>query len=382
MTFYQNYHHFLPTRFGRNGLHKLAISLLLSSLMACGGKTGDVSGDFDACAPFEGLTPVCGFQSPEDLALLPDDSGILVSEFGQMGETEGVISVLNLSNRQRTVLYSADSSNDLRVNNAIWGDAKCDEPEQFSPHGIDLAQRPGGRWQLLVVNHGGRESIEMFELLQSGDQPWSLIWRGCVEAPDDSAFNDVAALSNGFVTTRMMSRDSGIGGMIDYFLGRDTGFLWQWNLNDGFTKVRNSEGVMPNGVVADITGTTVYLNIYGEDHLRILDRTTGTIIRELSIRSADNTNWDKGRPGKLLVASHEFDMLDMLSCMGDGKANCSAEFDIIEVDSDDFSQQLLFRSDGNFYGAGTAALRVGDELYIGSFTGQRILIAPVGYGVE
>ena len=43
--------------------------------------------------------------------------------------------------------------------------------------------------QLYVVNHGGRESIEMFELLRVGGT-WELAWHGCVVSADP--YNDVA----------------------------------------------------------------------------------------------------------------------------------------------------------------------------------------------
>ena len=59
---------------------------------------------------------------------------------------------------------------------------------------------------MLVVNHGERETIEMFELMNE-DKQWRLQWRGCVESIDDSSFNDVAMLNDGFVTTRMMSNE-------------------------------------------------------------------------------------------------------------------------------------------------------------------------------
>jgi hypothetical protein len=35
----------------------------------------------------------------------------------------------------------------------------------FSPHGIDIVQREDGKYQVLVVNHGGRESVELFDLM-------------------------------------------------------------------------------------------------------------------------------------------------------------------------------------------------------------------------
>ena len=89
----------------------------LLSLLSCGGD--QQFSEQERCEAFEGMLPICGFQAPEDLALLPDASGILVSEFGHMGESEGQLSILSLPDHQRTVLYNSDSSEDLKVNNAI-----------------------------------------------------------------------------------------------------------------------------------------------------------------------------------------------------------------------------------------------------------------------
>ena len=39
------------------------------------------------------------------------------------------------------------------------------DPLRFEPHGIDVAVRDDGVYELLVVNHGWRESVEVFEIL-------------------------------------------------------------------------------------------------------------------------------------------------------------------------------------------------------------------------
>lgn len=353
--------------------------LTLLALGACSQKQS--FSDAQRCEPYQGLQPLCDFQAPEDLALLPDQSGIIVSEFGQMGDIEGKISLLNLDTMEKRVLYDAASSNDLKSPNAIWGGTECTEAAQFSPHGIDLAQRPSGRWQLLVVNHGGRESVEFFELKKDLNNQWQLQWAGCVEADDDSLYNDIAATQDGFVVSRMMSRDAGAFGMLDYFFGKVTGQLLRWSLADGFSGVAQSESVMANGVVYARDSGLAFVNAYGEDKLKVMDVEQQVLVKSIPMVSADNSNWDVTHPGKILVASHDFKLLDMIGCMSEGSSNCPSEFEIIEVDSESLATKVLFKTDGNYFGAGTAAVRLGDQLFIGSFTGQRLLIAPVGYGV-
>ena len=95
--------------------------------------------------------------------------------------------------------------------------------------------------------------------------------------------------------------------------------------------VAHSEGVMPNGVVASQNGAQVFINLYGEDKVRVVDANRPTILTELDIRSADNTNWDITQANKLLVASHDFNFLSMSECMSGGDNNCVSPFEIIEL---------------------------------------------------
>ncbi len=82
-----------------------------------------------------------------------------------------------------------------------WGDPACPGlvGDMLVPHGISLAKRSGGAMELYVVNHGGRQSMEMFELKPEAGS-WSLVWHGCVPATQE--YNDVAALPDGgFIAT-------------------------------------------------------------------------------------------------------------------------------------------------------------------------------------
>jgi len=359
-------------------------SIVLAVMSTCAVLSGchsDQSSSIDLCQPFEGLTPICGFQSPEDLAVLPDKSGLLVSEYGQMGDEEGQLSMLSISDNKRTVLYSADMHSPSHARTAVWGDPSCPEPERFSPHGFDLAQRSDSRWQLLVVNHAEHERIEFFQLVRNKEAVWSLVWRGCVQSTDDSVYNDVAAVNDGFIVSRMMSNQNTGLAMVDYFLGRDTGHVLRWSLATGLEPVANTQGVMPNGVVATANGSHIFVNLYGENKVRVVDTNSQTVLADLDITSADNTNWDVSRKNRLLIASHDFHFFSMIQCMTGGTDNCPSPFEIIELDTTNYSQRSLIINDGQFFGAATSAVRLGDKLYIGSFSGNRILIAPVGYGV-
>lgn len=121
----------------------LAASLLFSQFGATAGQ----------CESVNGIDSVCGLQAPEDLVVTPGGKIL----FGEMAAGRG-ISLLDPQSLAVTVLYRA-SDQDMETG---WGTSNCatGPGEDVLIHGIDLSQRADGRWQLLAVNHGGRESIE------------------------------------------------------------------------------------------------------------------------------------------------------------------------------------------------------------------------------
>ena len=112
-----------------------------------------------SCDPVGRAKPLCGYQNPEDLALLPDARHVIVSEYGDAGARPGRLTLLDLGSREHTVLFAGGEPGAA----GPWGAPDCSPPTSaFSPHGIHLAKRADGLLQLLVVQHGGRESVEMF----------------------------------------------------------------------------------------------------------------------------------------------------------------------------------------------------------------------------
>ena len=137
----------------------------------------------------------CQFQNPEDLALAPDGR-ILVSQFGDMeGARPGSLAAYDPAARSLAVLFpSPDTAPDARPRPSGATPA-CPPPDAglFSPHGIDIETRADGRHALAVINHGGRESVELFEMFEDG----GIAWRGCAVAPEEGFFNDVVLLRDG-----------------------------------------------------------------------------------------------------------------------------------------------------------------------------------------
>lgn len=341
--------------------------------LACAGGERVAYGPVLDCAPKGNARPICGFQNPEDLVALPGNEAILVSEYGAMeGNRPGRLSLLTLADESRKVLFEGG---DARGAVPRWGSAACPGPPAagFSPHGIHLSERPSGELQLLVVQHGGRESIEFFEVL-GADADWRVAWRGCVIAPGQAWLNSVAAIpSGGFVATSMMERPPDGADLAAAFdSGVSTGYVVTWTPEAGLGRLDGGDGRMPNGIEVSSDGRLVFVNCAGDNEVRRISRETGEIEATARLVGLDNARWSSD--GRLVVASiRETDSASFETCMGLTEGACPLAFSIVAIDPITMRTDELYANVGPPMGGGTIGLVVGDELFVGSFAGDRIL---------
>ncbi len=349
--------------------HTAMVALFALFLSACGTPEGALITD---CHSADDLEVVCGLQAPEDLAVVPGERYLLLSQFaGMEGEGSGNIALFDTTDRSITTLFSGEGEN---TTGKAWGDASCDTApgEHFSPHGTHLHQLSDGHWRYLVVNHGGRESVEVFELTL-GDSP-QLHWRGCVLPTDNTVMNDVVGLSNGdLVFTRMFPADDSLA-MIKSLLGMTTGEVWYWNRSVGLQALSSTEGAMPNGIEISADNRYVFINMYMNKQVHKYDLQTRSTVAVAEIPSVDNSAWSP--EGKLWLASHTGDMRETMACFEDQSVTCGAGFEIVELDPDTMQHRTVFSHRGPPMGAATVAVAAGDKVYMGSYAGDRLLIVP------
>lgn len=331
------------------------------------------AGSVPECEPVGHARPICGFTNPEDMVALPGGQAILVGEYGELSARHaGALVVLDLGTEERKTVF--EGGREAAVAEPGWGESACQTPptRAFNSHGIDLVRRDDGRLALLVVQHGGREAIELFEVLGSGTD-WRVVWRGCVFAPADASLNEVAGLPDGsFYTTRMASL-SGARELAQGIPTEPTGHAFAWSKELGFRKIEGTDGVLPNGIATSPDGRLIYMNASGENSLRKVEVASGRELGRVSIQSPDNVTWSPD--GRLLVASLTgFDADTFEACVKSTGGPCRLPFEIVAVDPETMtSLGPVYESDGTPMGAGTVGLQVGRELFIGSFKGDRIL---------
>jgi hypothetical protein len=123
--------------------------------------------------------------------------------------------------------------------------------DRVQPARYPSRARADGALQLLVVQHGGRESVEMFEVIPCAAPRVQLAWRGCAISPD-GGLNDVVALPDGgFLATRFAPgrRLAFMFAVAKAMLfGGDTGWVYAWSRERGFSEVPGTRAPGPNGI--------------------------------------------------------------------------------------------------------------------------------------
>jgi sugar lactone lactonase YvrE len=349
---------------------RLALVVFTILVSACSSELPTIVG----CEARDGIRPVCGMQSPEDIAATADGRHLLLAHFGGMEDGTGSLSLFDT--REETVLPLFAGTAEAPVfSDKSWGDATCSAPDPaaFSPHGTHLHTLDNGRWRYLVVNHGGRESIEMFELFLDGKNS-SLEWRGCVLPAPETFMNDVVGLSNGDVIYSRMFHHGGDLEMLKSLIGIDTGDIWRWSQSSGLRVLPGTEAAQPNGLEISADNRYVFANMYMEREVWKIDAAAGGVVAVGEAPNADNSAW--GTDGRLWIAVHEPAGMSLLSCFDDQAAPCSAAFEIYAMDPETMATEIIFAHSGAPMGAVTVAVPQAGRVYMGSFVGDRMISVP------
>jgi hypothetical protein len=270
-----------------------------------------------------------------------------------------------------------------------WGDPACPGPigDALRPHGISLLKRNGGAVQLFVVNHGGRESIEMFELKQSGGTS-NLIWHGCVVSTQ--AFNDVAAQADGgFIAThptalqppppppgqaKAQEKGKAPQGQANLFSGQPSGYVSRWAPGKSEAEVPGTRAGYPNGVLVSSDGRHMYFNAWTAKEVHKYDLKEGKEIGLVKLDfMPDNISW---------TSKHSMLAAGVKGAGGDCPAGsgtpCIQGFGVAEIDPAKMETKTVFDSEGKaaMIPGVSIALQSGNSIYIGAFQGDRIVKIP------
>jgi hypothetical protein len=323
------------------------------------------------CAPAGGLTFICGVQNPEDLVIVPNTSWLVAS-----GMAPG--SGLHLVDTQAKAVRVAYGMGIAAVRADRTKFASCPgplDPKLMVVHGLSIRPAQPGRYTVYATNHGGRESIEVFELdtRTRGIAP-PVTWVGCVLMPGKMSANSVAAFSDGTILATVLTRPDKT--FEDALAGRITGVVLQWTPGAaGFRELPGTQLSANNGIETSpddreffvVSSTTKTIVAFARNDT---SKPRGTA--QLKEFAPDNVRWMSD--GKLITAG----MIDDEPACGGAPKNaagirCSRGYMVATIDPKTMAVTEIARGPATPAYTGTAiALRVGNELWLGSFNADRI----------
>jgi hypothetical protein len=322
------------------------------------------------CGTHGAIEILCGTRSPEDLELTPDNKYLIVSQFvnnrgaAPGGSSGAGFALFDIAAKTYSKIpITAEPRQD-------WGDAACPGPisDALVPHGISLGKRSSGAMQLYVVNHGGRQSIEMYELKPAAGS-WTLVWHGCAVTKQE--FNDVAVLPDGgFIATHPTALRVQ-GDTSDLFGGAVSGYVARWSAGKGEVELPGTRAGYPNGVLVSADGRTMYFNAWTAKEVHKYDLKEGkeTGVVKLDFMP-DNITWTKNR--HMLAAGVKGARGD---CPSGSGTPCIVTFSVAEIDPASMKAQTVFDSEGKgaLISGVSVALDAGPAIYIGAFQGDRLV---------
>ena len=325
------------------------------------------------CSPAGDVRFVCGLQAPEDLVVVPGDRWVVASAYSGSG---GVY-LIRVSDRSSRVAYPAANATerlDARTYNTCPGPPDAATKAKFQTHGLYLHEGDDSVHRLYVVLHGGRESVEVFELDARPETP-VLTWIGCAIAPEPIGLNSVRGLPDGgFVATDFLARGGAPDAMKRMMSGERNGALWEWRTATGWQKVPGSEAAGANGLEISDDGRWFYVAAWGSQSFFRLSRGQAQVTRQevpLGFR-VDNVRW--ARDGSLLAAGQGPAAPAAAPRTGAPGAQASI---VVKVDPGTLAvREVLRHPNTPAFGAGTVAVEIGRDYWVGSFRGDRLAIFP------
>jgi hypothetical protein len=346
-------------------------AILVAVLLLCASCTTQPTHE---CEPNDGHGFICGAQRPEDLARIPDTRWLVFSGFAPGAG----LKLVDTRTRTMRRWYTAESGQ-LGFDRQRFGSCPSPpDPALLNTQGLSLRTVGESQHDLYVVNHGGRESIEVFRIDSARDEP-QIRWLGCIEMPAATPANSVATYSDGTVLASVLTLPG--TSITDFVRGDATGGVYEWRPGEpGFRLLAGTRLPGNNGIETSPDDREFYVVAFGWHAVVIYARgDTSQPLRKAIAPGfmPDNIHWDGSR---LILAGMQY---DEPACGGtrkiiQGKADdmrCHRGYTVAALDPLTLEFTVLAYATPNAGFNGVSAARiVGDELWLAAYQGERIAV--------
>jgi len=346
-------------------LRCLFLGLLLVSPMAQAQMQGEGAPSFQrAGVAADGL-------SPEDIVALPGTKWLVAGALPKTDAgTRGGLSLIDTENPAHIVaLYPAPEASDVQ-DHARFKDCPGPLPAGFAPHGINIERQADGSYDVLSVNHRGRESIEYFHIMRASPSPRA-VWVGCVVLPAGAGGNSVTPLPGGGLIVTDFIHKPNPRFLQDMENGTETGGVLKWTPDGGWSDFSTIKMSGANGAVVTDDGKWAFISEWSDYKIWkfALDGSAAPQSIHLNFLP-DNLRITK--KGTILIAGQNADPINVMTCRSKHVA-CQAPFTVLEMDPATMTTKVLARGGDQDFGGATGAAMVGDALWISSYYSEKVV---------
>jgi hypothetical protein len=329
------------------------------------------------CSADGRVTFICGVTNVEDFAAAPDSKWVIGSDLSTASNPQGYLYLFDTG--KKTAEAVKPSAIVIRPDKKTY--PGCPGPvdmKTFGPHGLDLTRSGGTHRTLYAVNHGGRESVEVFTVDLSKPRP-VFTWTGCVVAPKGFWPDAVASLPDGGIVVTSLWDPTDADRVNKLSNGQAVGALDEWHPGKGWSPVAGAEGMSgPNGVIVSPDGKDIYVAVWSGKQLTRISRGT-TPLKVDSVPTGiltDNVRWSPSGTS-IFVGGQDATVKQVLECFESSAVNCNVPFKIYRMDPATLKLTEAVKSGVyGVMGAGTGAIQVGNKIWVSSFRADRIGIFP------
>lgn len=321
------------------------------------------------CTEFKGMNYICGPVSAEDLVRLPGTPWLIASGMAQP-PASGRVQLIDTSSRKWHVAWPIGDQPRIAQDRAQFPDcATTPDMKSFTAHGLSLRTTAPGRARLLVVNHGGREAIEFFDVEYGKGTP-RLTWIGCVTMPTDTSVNSVVGLPDGgLLATKFYSISQGMNAI---GTGAVTGGVLEWSPGKPVTEIPGTQLNGANGIEQADGGKVIYVAEWGKKQVIRFDRRGPSLKKDVIALdfSPDNLRW--AADGSLIAAGQK------LGPPGGNSGFALEGWGVASIAPATLAVSPLYTADrSNPLQGVSVGVDVDGMLWVGPFQGDRVGYAPL-----
>jgi hypothetical protein len=336
----------------------LVLTVALSALPALPGDAQPAQPVSASCSPAGDLHFVCGLINVEDF--LPVDGGRWLVGSSYKAGSAGLYLIDTAAKTAKPAALSISPKPD-----PLYAGCAAPDLKGLATHGLDVAEGRGGVATVFAINHGGRESVEVFRLNAAHA---SAQWVGCVILPPGTSGNSIAHLSKGaFAVTKFL--DPGDKQAFQRIrAGEINGLVYLWSPGRGFSEVPGTQLSGDNGLAASRDGKWLFVNAYGSREIyRVPVSGPGERTSVKVDFNPDNLRW--APDGKLFVTGQ---FIDPGSPPGSRHGWAT-----VRLDPQTMTIAAVVKEPGlPEFDDATSAVQVGNTLWFGTFRGDRVAYLP------